>query len=501
MADTTSQLLDNTMSFQETIQANYISESDLAKTSELRNEYAQTMLDAPFNNETRSNEILAKSVNEPVFEPHDWHPEDLPNRIDFLQASMDIVMDIMTVDYKIIAASNKYTGLISDTIDRMNQVKERINRNKQRIEDINFITTSYKGLGNVIQITEDDISGSYTYSNNAYTAAAATQNDITTEVVSVNGNGYNGNSYVLESDGSYAEESDDRGVYSNLTDNTPLTVFEYSRLCIKDKNCYYNSTDTTTNSIVNNDTKDVVCTIELKPESDDDQFNLLQLDTPCSGLKIQDVLISTNGTNYKSALGGEIDLGANAYHSANYTAGSSVISFPTCNYVKLVLSSNYYDSNEELGYSYASTNTESGKPEILTKKLDNAIRKVVQLGGISAYNNEYSESSILTSNLGPEEGTYKTIALFANEYIPDAYESSDDPITYTAIVNGQEYSIVPVNSYKDGTKMISCSDTHYGNSEVRFIDDEISTVQIRINLTPDSNGCAPFVGNLKLCVK
>ena len=49
--------------------------------------------------------------------------------------------------------------------------------------------------------------------------------------------------------------------------------------------------------------------------------------------------------------------------------------------------------------------------------------------------------------------------------------------------------------------MISCAEDHYDNAEVRFIDDEIKTVQVRVTLTPDSNGCTPFVGNLKLCIK
>lgn len=490
------------MSFQETLQTMYIPDSELAKTPDLRSEYAKSMTEAPFNNKDRAKQIINKSLEEPIFEPHEWHPEDLPVRIDFLQASMDAAMDIMTVDYNIIAAENKYVNLISDTISRMNLVKERINRDKQRLEDINFITSAYSGLSNVIPITKDNISGSYTFNNNVYTAAATAQTDIPINILSVTGNGYTGNSYVLDPTDTFIEETDDRGKYSNLSDNTPLTVFEYSRLCSKDKSVYHNidTGSNKENSIVNDDDKDVTCTIEFAPQSDDKQINLIKLDSPESGIKIQDVLISDNGKNYKSALGKSIDLTTDAYHAIDYTAGAAVVSFPTCSYVKLVLSSNHIDTSEQLGYK--SIIIKDGKPETCIVKLDNAVRKIIRLGGINAYYNSYTKSSLLTDNLGPSENeSYKTIALFANEYIPDAYSDELTPIVYTATVNGQEYNIVPVNSQADGTKMISCAEDHYDNAEVRFIDDEIKTVQVRVTLTPDSNGCTPFVGNLKLCIK
>jgi hypothetical protein len=47
--------------------------------------------------------------------------------------------------------------------------------------------------------------------------------------------------------------------------------------------------------------------------------------------------------------------------------------------------------------------------------------------------------------------------------------------------------------------MISCTESQFEDSNVKFVGEKINTVQVRINIRSDGD-LTPLVGNLKLCI-
>lgn len=386
------ELLSSTNDIQENITDILAAETEVIDIQDLRKEYAAQLQKEPLKDTVRAQEVLDSNPDQPLFHRYELHPEDLPKRNQLIEMLTDTDMDITAVDHKIIASANNYAQLISDTIDRMNAIKERLNRDKQRLEDINFITSAYKGIGNIIPIVKDNFTGSCTYINETYSAATTEQKEAAFTVLSVSGNGYVGNAHVLDSNNDYQSLSENRGLITNLSDNSSLTVFEYSRICSRDVQKYQGTQIQNEIYDVNYDDRDAVCTISLK--SDDGNINMLELDTDLKEIRIQDLLISDDGIHYASALEDEIDFSTDLYHSMNYIAGSSIISFPESSYIKLVLSSSYASETEKLGYDY--TDPFGEEPETIIRPIENAVRKVIRLNGIHAFYCKYTESTIRT---------------------------------------------------------------------------------------------------------
>lgn len=492
------ELLDNSTELQENLSAALLAGSPVIKVNDLRSEYAKKIEAQPFNDAARAKEIANSDPDQPIFKRYELHPEDLPDRMKFIQMITDTSVDIAVIDSKIIDTANKYTLLISDVIDRMNIIKQRLQRDKQRLEDINFITNAYKGIGTIIPIVKENISGSCTYQNDVYSAAGTTETNMPIEILSVSGNGYVGNAHVLTTQNTYMNLEEDRGVITNLSDNSTVTIFEYSRICSKNPD-YYTGTNAVKNETydVNYDNKDAVCTITMQATAQN--INSLRLDTTTNQLILQDILVSNDNLTYTSALKQSIDFSTDMYHAMNYIPGSDTISFVSSPYVKLVLSSDYTNEGESLGYDYVDVSGD--KPETVIRPIEDAERKVIQLNGITAYAQTYKTSTFISTNLAPENGCQR-VALFVNDYIPDSYSRNDNtfPILYELIVNGTTYMVIPINSSAAGTKIISCSDSQYSNANTRYIDSKIKTIQLRVTLTPSSNNISPYVGNLKLCI-
>ena len=492
----TTQLLDNSLELQKDLYSIIVPEESVIRTAEFRKEYAKVIAAAPFSDESRADEIVASKDNEPIFEIKKMHPEDQPKRTDLVQMATDIAVDLTTADYQVVNTANRYTALIAGTINRMNAIKERILRNKERLEDINFITAAYKGLSDSVIITEDLCSGSYLYHNGVYGAfcsQAPSEIKKDVQILSVEGNGYVGNAHVLTQGDKYLEDTDNRGNLEYISDDSPLTVFEYSRICSKDVSQYRLNKSTAYD--VNQDDKDVNCIITLMSKNASG-INMVDIDSAGGAVVIKDVLVSSDNINYRSILQSEIDMRVDMYHAANQIAGSGKVCFPTSRYVKLVLSSSYCEPGEVLGYSEVDLSGE--KPEVVIRRLKNAMRKVIKIGSLNAYECEYDMGNILTGDLAPTEGC-KTVAVFANECVPYGIENPEEAVKYTLYINGVEYPVVPINSDKPGIKMISCTESQFEGVNVKFIGEKIKTIQLRVKIE-SGKGMTPFVGNLKLCI-
>lgn len=486
-------LLDSSTDLQEELDSVTLADTDKATITELRKSYAEWLAKEPLLDEKRAKEIALLEPTQPITREYNVNPEDLPVYKKTLELSADMAMDVTCIDNAIINTTNDYTKLISNTIKRLNAVKERLLVDKTKIDDIRFITNAYSGFNNVKSLTDKDFSGAFTYNGNTFSCATSTNSQIFLSVNKVSGNGYVGNRHVLTDDNKLLTETDDRGDTKYLTDNSPTTVFEYSRLIT-------NSAEAAKNDDVNLDTINAICTIDITPRLADNYISMLKLESDVNDIMIKDVLISSDGNNYKSALNKEIDLSQDMYNAFDYIAGSNIVSFHRAPYVRLILSSSYIPV-EKLGYSVGD----------IVKQYTDVKRKVVSINDIKGYNNVYEDSSFITDNLVNDTNTgIKKIAIFCNEYIPDdytlgEYESNDyddvRAITFTLIVNGIEYLVKPINSNESGTKIISCAQYNYQKENTVFLNQPITTAQLKIDLRAGKGGISPFIGNLKVCTE
>lgn len=502
MAVTT--LNDNTTELQQEVTEILLPQNALTTTAALRKSYAVNMNKAPFNDEARMNAILGLSENQPVYEDEEFGADDLPDRRKLLMKAMDISMDIATLDSKVINTTNEYAKLIVNSIGRLNEVKRRLKQDEQREQDIQFISQAYKGLSNVVHLDDKNMTGAFCYKNNTFMAAQTSIQQIHFDVTEVVGNGYTGNDYVLDGDG-FLKDSDDRSNLGYISDDSLLTVYEYSRLCSRDETYYYKASASPSDAsigidAVNYDDKDATCTFTFKTKGNA-SVNMLCIDTDNQDIKIMDVQTSNDGVLYTSALTKEIDLSADMYHAANYVPGSNIVCFPPTSHLKLVVSSGHINAGEELGVS--KTEIVGVLPRLTVHRLKDVVRKVISISGIRLYSCTYTDSSMHSDNVCPSDGC-KRVAIFCNQYIPitkkKLSQKEEKGIIYTLYINGQPHEVKPINSNDEGVKMISCMENSYTESGVKFISEPIKTVQLKISIPVSDSNQTAFVGNLMVCI-
>lgn len=470
-----------------------VAAEDLVSIGEIRSAYATSIAEEPYDDKEKADEISAADLHAPLARPYALNPEEVPTYKETKFMLSNIAIDTIAVDHEVINTANKYVTLMGGMLRRLGVVRERLLRNRQRVEDINFICSSYAGLKDVQPLSSKDFTGKCTYANGCFAAAAGAMNQIKYDIMDIAGNGYVGNAYVLDEQGRYVQEFTDTGKLENIIDNSPTTVFEYSRLVNDDKGVYTpNVENKNKQTIVNFDDKDVECVISIR-SADGDGFNTIVFSEPGKGLRVTQIETSNDGVKYKDNLGKAIELDGSAYTAKDYAPGCNLVMFPSSAYVKIHLASSTVADDFALGRDILSSDDE---PTTIIERLNNAHRKVVSFGGIKAYSSSYVESALITNNLAPENGC-RRIAIFANEYVPST--NAVQPVKYELIVNGETYEVKPINSDVAGIKLISSVENSYKNTGVKFIEDTIKTAQLKITFNV-RNGETAFVGNIKACI-
>lgn len=129
-------------------------------------------------------------------------------------------------------------------------------------------------------------------------------------------------------------------------------------------------------------------------------------------------------------------------------------------------------------------------------KLTTAKRSVIKISGITAERHTYANKSIIkTTNL--IKYPTKAIALYAQEYIPSHF-LEDNYITYILNVNGLEYTIVPINSQRNGVKIIKNSEIPMDKYYSVYINEPIQTAYLTIKITVPNQYETPYISQMKL---
>lgn len=467
----------------------------------IKNVYADKLNEA--GRMDRSLEVKNKTFQEPIFEGYTVHPEEEPNADQMQKKLSEIGIDIYALDEEFIHAAESYENLILFANNSLEAVDEIIAIEQERIEDINMICGNLKEFATVKTLTAKDFTGTCSYLDDerTITVKASNRHQIPVRIIDVKGNGYEGNDYVFK-DGKYLKDSIDTSNRNNATDDSFLSAYEYSRITMNRENDMP--------AIANLDTEEAACTITLVGQ---EPFNTIRIQSDLDDIILDDLQVSDDNISYVSALNRPIALNKKEqmYNYCDYIYGAGVLSFPATQYVRLYLRSNG-TASETLAYQkIVQCGTESETPVPVEKPvvLETAKRHVIRLNNIKAMTGKYASNSYVTT----EElvsNPINSIAIFADEYIPSSFESAGetqtyvsnadtDYIEYTLIVNGKEYNVVPVNSNKQGTKIIRCAEYLAADSYVKHINESIKSAYLKITMRTPNTSCSPYLSNLKIC--
>lgn len=462
---------------------NLLSYANQTKVSaqELRQAYAKA-ISKNKSYKQHAQDVLNMTNNKAIFKPQNYKPYHEIKVSTLQQNIADCATDMAILNNELENTCISYASLINNTITRLALVEKEVQESKERINDINHISALFNDINNVTRIDVNRLQGSYSVSdNNVITAHAVAMKAIPLEAISVQGNGFAGNKYVLADVRNkfnlLSTATDD---LSFLTDDNSMTNFEYSRLCMKNEQA-------TNLPDANIDDLPARCTISFNAKQ---PVNSVYINSNLSNLQINDVLVSNDGgATYYSAFNVSQILNGDIYNTQENDA--NVICFPETDTFKIIFESNASKKNEKLGRKSAISDN--------IIYMDNVVRKVISINSIKCFQATFeAQSTFITDNL-VDGSKLQAIGIFAKQYVPDYFKDGTDYITYTLIVNGQEHKIVPVNFDKDGTKLIKYMTTKYEDKAIKYIKEPIQTAQLKVTIKTYNKNATPYLSSLKLC--
>ena len=450
----------------------------------MKEEYVNMLLS---KDTEKANRIFNSSTDTPVTEPLEIHPEEEIQKEIIENQFTDIIVDMQSLNYEVLEATKNYTSLMTDIVTRLNAVDTALEAERNRIQDMNIICGNYNEFTTVKQIKTSDVYGTVGLLGD-YIFTAHTDNASVGKfgVTFVEGNGFAGNKFVYNNK-EYAINNMNTSNEQNIYDGDPLTIYEYSRLT-----SIGNKTETTPAEI-NFDKEEARCSINIRCE---DTISMLHLDMD-SHVILEDVLYSDDGIIYKSAwtTPKEINNINQSYIDPNYIYGTGVISFPPSQFIKLQLASNGA-TDDKLAFLFTDASN-AQQPIERTIELPNAKRHVIRISDITAHVGTFSQGYLQTKEL--ITNPVQSIAVFANEYIPEYFPDNKTYIQYILTVNGIDYDIVPINSEKTGTKVIRVSNYSIIDDYVVHINETIKSASLKVVINTMDSNVTPYVSNVKIC--
>lgn len=420
-------------------------------------------------------------VKDANFIPVFIHPEEEPDITEINSGITQIDTDLKYIDSTLTSLASSYNSLMENAKLKINTIKTLINAEKERQEDINILCNKYTDFSNVINLTESNFKGPLTFTDGIMTGPVSSNNPVNYSVNDISGNGQAGNSYVYQND-KFTADTLDTSNEDCINDNNLTTYYEYERITI-------NNTEEAPLSF-NRDSKEAECSIILYSE---DYINKIIINSDKDDLILKEVYTSQDGSSFKLDKEYNIQINKNQekYNDQSYIYGSGVIAVPRSQYVKLCFKSNGY-TDETLAYikSFADTNSVTNK--IVT--IYSGKRHVIKLNGITLYKSIYTSGTSMTGELITDPIKY--IGLYCNEY---ANSDIADLVKYYLIINGTEHEIVPINSQRNGNKIVRTSSTTYKLDNTAYIEESIKSAKLKVVIS-SSGTVTPYISNMKMLI-
>jgi hypothetical protein len=423
------------------------------------------------------------SITTANFNPAYIHPEEEPDVNEINTGITQIKTDLKYIDDTLTSLASNYNSLLENAKSKINNVKTLINAEKERQEDINILCNKYSAFSSTINLNESNFAGNLTFTNNILTGAVSSTKDVSFSVKDVNGNGQEGNTYVYANE-AFTEKTLKTNNTSNISDNNLTTYYEYQRITM-------NNSDSGPLSF-NKDSNEAECSIVL---SSDEYINKIVVNSDRDDLILKEVYTSNDGDSFTldKTYNVQINKNQEKYSNQEYIYGSGIIAVPVTKYVKLCFKSNGY-TDDVLAYEKAFTDSSSTTTKIVT--VTSAKRHLIKLNGVTLSKNVYTEGTSTTSELITDPVKY--ISLYCNEYV-NSNNSMSSLVNYYLIINGTEYEIVPINSQRNGNKIIRVSSTTYKLDNTIYVTESIKSAKLKIKVNATSS-VTPYISNMKILI-
>ena len=441
-----------------------------------------------------------KSNYESFYSGFSMHPEE--GRESKINDELtNIQQDLMQIDNALISAGQHVYALMTNTILRLNNIHANIMLEKERYQDMQMLCNKYNDYDNVKILGEEDFIGAFSYSDGTFASAITKTKSVKLNVINVAGNGYEGNKYVYK-DYIYTDSVMDTSIRTNMTDSSITSYYEYSRITVS------NAEDAALSDF-NKDNKEAQCTITFQAE---EPINEIEIKTDDSSIVITKVSYTLDGVEYIDmnipyiSINNKLD----SYENYGYVYGSGKIAFPSkVQLFKVTFQSTGY-KDDEIAYErslirhdeyYDETGMEDSDEPIpvyevdeITTVISSAKRHVIKINEVSAGVKQYKPKSQMQSGELISEEVY-AISLFANVYIPEGL--TDDAVKFLFTINGIDFEVVPINSHKNGTKVIRFSTGAANSPYTQRMGEKIKSASLNVVFTNDVKS-TPYINNVKI---
>lgn len=421
------------------------------------------------------------------FKPIYIHPEEEPNIEELNKMTEQIHSALQITDKNLIEASSNFNNLLANTKLKLANIKELLSAERERQQDINILCNKFSDFSSVLNLKQEDFSGSLQFENGILHAYITKTTPIDYEVASIDGNGIEGNQYVYLND-SFLETVIDTSNRDYINDNNAATAYEYERITID------NNVDGPLS--FNKDSIEAECVLSLSAE---ENFNHIQLMSERDDLILKEVYVSKDGLTYELEREYNIPINSRAemYNDSTYIYGSGIITIEPSKYIKIVLRSNGY-SDDQIAFTKTFFN-DANNNEIIKKivKVDSGKRHVIKINDISLLKNNYSKGMIISKELITTP--IKTIGLYCNEYINKDY-TIEKNVNYYLIINGQEYEVCPLNSHREGKKIVRTSSQLYKSDHVIYLNEEIKSAKLKVVINTTNRDITPYISDIKILI-
>lgn len=441
-------------------------------------------------------ELTNKPLNVPNYNFRYMEAEQAPDFKNKMRELQELLLDMNVIDAGVRETTSYIDSIIANLDNTAAAIKEIVDNEEERLKDLNILCGIDDEYNMIIPIYASDFGSDENYTvfgSKILGCHADKLESVDYEVASVSGNGYLGDLRSYDADQhvfvEYEENDpgimaavDDNSNIEYMTDDNDVSAFAYSRYTTTDK---MQAMD----EVINYDDKDVEVNLTLTAKKDFCALKLLS-DTP--DLRIKSLEISNDGISYNKYINYTIDINNNDknYNEHDYINGSGIICFPMTSYVRIVLVSGSVTAD----YLWLTEKDEE-------RLLENIQQKSLKINNIKLFTGSFTETDITTDDL-LEAGAVDAAGIFVNELIP-AHFSGSRYVKYYLIVNGEEYEVEPVNSMRNGVKLVKFNENESSNnaeSYAKIISETIKSLKIRITMLPEDAQETPYIGNIKLCL-
>lgn len=406
---------------------------------------------------------------------------------DFLS---DIKVDLTSIDKSSKDLANTINQLLTTTTTRLQDIKQKLIFEKERLQDITILCNKYTDFESTINLSKSDFDGEFTFADNAFSCKINHMRDLKYNVTSVLGNGYQGNKYVYDIyENKYLNESLDTSKISSIKDSSVSTYWEYSRLTANDSEKYICPE-------VNFDAEEAKCTLSLELESTANELNLISEDDT---IIVSEIYTSNDGVSYVNT-GFEpkaINSKEDQYKDAEYVYSSGKLAIKPSKYIKIGLESRGHNG-DDIAFERKVILEDNDKNLIKTEThiIDSAKRHVIKINDLTAKKNSIVGETVMVSRELVSDPV-NVISLFCNTYLPNGLP--EECAKFVMTINGKDHEIVPVNSQRNGKKIIRFSQGTMNSDYTVYTDEKIKSAKLKVILKSMSE-VTPYINNIKILV-